>query len=344
MNNPTHSKYTFIGWKGTGIDGVQKTVTIAKGSTGNRSYTAVWQATVTVNVSGNTANNTYGITATTGKTTSGPYTTSFPVTVGETYSFVVTANLTSDSTNNAYQILRVGLDGVNKVNTYSPVQTSIETTIFNSTVSDNMSITINYLSAYMMKVNVPANSISGLTLEEVDDGENVIIHYTSQNAYIIADNTPVAFTLDATPVSQTDKYTFIGFTFTANGTQYTVGVNGGNGIHYDDFDHNDNYADYPDVGTYYYSVASGMKISTISINTIVTKLVTVDTTKIPTGASITLESAHGLNKVIDSSTTSVVLYAGEWTITSTTLDLETLKSIFNYEIVNKDGVYVVIVT
>ena len=43
LNNPTRSGYTFLGWSGTGLTGTtNKTVTITKGSTGNRSYTANW--------------------------------------------------------------------------------------------------------------------------------------------------------------------------------------------------------------------------------------------------------------------------------------------------------------
>ena len=41
--NPTKNGYTFKGWSGTGLTGDENTtVTIAKGSTGNRSYTANW--------------------------------------------------------------------------------------------------------------------------------------------------------------------------------------------------------------------------------------------------------------------------------------------------------------
>ena len=45
LNNPTRGSYTFTGWSGTGLSGsANKSVTIPKGSTGNRSYTANWQA------------------------------------------------------------------------------------------------------------------------------------------------------------------------------------------------------------------------------------------------------------------------------------------------------------
>ena len=44
LKNPTKSGYTFTGWSGTGLDGENNmTVTIPKGSTGNRIYTAHWR-------------------------------------------------------------------------------------------------------------------------------------------------------------------------------------------------------------------------------------------------------------------------------------------------------------
>ena len=42
--NPTHVGYTFAGWTGTGLDGATLSVTIANGSTGDRTYTAKWTA------------------------------------------------------------------------------------------------------------------------------------------------------------------------------------------------------------------------------------------------------------------------------------------------------------
>ena len=57
LNNPTKNGYTFVGWRGTGITDVEKTVTITKGSTGNRTYEAVWIPTVytiTYNLDGGT--------------------------------------------------------------------------------------------------------------------------------------------------------------------------------------------------------------------------------------------------------------------------------------------------
>ncbi|MBQ9903419.1 MAG: InlB B-repeat-containing protein, partial [Synergistaceae bacterium] len=42
LTNPTKDGYVFTGWTGTGLDGAAMSVEIAKGSTGNREYTATW--------------------------------------------------------------------------------------------------------------------------------------------------------------------------------------------------------------------------------------------------------------------------------------------------------------
>ena len=43
LNNPTKNHYDFAGWTGTGLTEPTQTVIIAKGSTGDRSYTATWE-------------------------------------------------------------------------------------------------------------------------------------------------------------------------------------------------------------------------------------------------------------------------------------------------------------
>jgi len=59
LTNPTRTLYTFVGWSGTDLTGTANTtVTITKGSTGNKSYTANWiinQYTVTYSSTGHTA-------------------------------------------------------------------------------------------------------------------------------------------------------------------------------------------------------------------------------------------------------------------------------------------------
>ena len=46
LNNPTRDGYVFTGWTGTGLTEPTMTVTIPKGSTGNRTYTATWTVPV----------------------------------------------------------------------------------------------------------------------------------------------------------------------------------------------------------------------------------------------------------------------------------------------------------
>lgn len=45
LSQPTRKGYTFVGWSGTGISGVQKDVTIEQGSYGNKTFTAHWELT-----------------------------------------------------------------------------------------------------------------------------------------------------------------------------------------------------------------------------------------------------------------------------------------------------------
>ena len=54
LNTPTRTGYRFTGWSGTGITGTVNSVTIPKGSSGDRSYTAHWEIlTFTVSFNGN---------------------------------------------------------------------------------------------------------------------------------------------------------------------------------------------------------------------------------------------------------------------------------------------------
>ncbi len=50
LKNPTRDGYDFAGWTGTGLNGETKNVTISKGSTGDRKYTANWKSTEKSNV------------------------------------------------------------------------------------------------------------------------------------------------------------------------------------------------------------------------------------------------------------------------------------------------------
>jgi len=67
LNNPTRAGYTFAGWTGANGTTAQTTVSIAQGSTGNKSYTANWTLityTVTFNANGGTVTTASGTTST----------------------------------------------------------------------------------------------------------------------------------------------------------------------------------------------------------------------------------------------------------------------------------------
>ena len=60
LKAPTKTGYTFIGWTGSNGNTPQTTVTIVKGSTGDRNYVAHWEVTsysITYNLNGGTADN-----------------------------------------------------------------------------------------------------------------------------------------------------------------------------------------------------------------------------------------------------------------------------------------------
>jgi len=60
LTNPTKTGYKFLGWSGTDIDGMSTNVVIPSGSTGNREYTAKWEAityTITYELDGRSTTN-----------------------------------------------------------------------------------------------------------------------------------------------------------------------------------------------------------------------------------------------------------------------------------------------
>ena len=101
LKNPTKSGYTFTGWSGTGLDGEDNmTVTIPKGSTGNRSYTAHWR----YNGGGGSGYSYYTIKATAG--TGGSISPSGNVSVreGRDQTFTITPD-------KDYAVANVKIDG-----------------------------------------------------------------------------------------------------------------------------------------------------------------------------------------------------------------------------------------
>ena len=100
LKNPTRPGYTFTGWSGTGLTGENNlTVTIEKGSTGNRTYTAHWR----YNGSGHSYSY-YTIKATAGSGGSISPSGSVSVREGRDQAFTITAD-------KGYAVANVKIDG-----------------------------------------------------------------------------------------------------------------------------------------------------------------------------------------------------------------------------------------
>ena len=101
LKNPTKSGYTFTGWSGTRLDGENNmTVTIPKGSTGNRSYTAHWR----YNGGGGSGYSYYTIKATAGAGGSISPSGSVSVREGRDQTFTITPD-------KGYAVANVKIDG-----------------------------------------------------------------------------------------------------------------------------------------------------------------------------------------------------------------------------------------
>ena len=101
LKNPTKSGYTFTGWSGTRLDGENNmTVTIPKGSTGNRSYTAHWR----YNGGGGSGYSYYTIKATAGAGGSISPSGNVSVREGRDQTFTITPD-------KGYAVANVKIDG-----------------------------------------------------------------------------------------------------------------------------------------------------------------------------------------------------------------------------------------
>ncbi len=100
LNNPTYTGYTFAGWTGTDLEEPTKTVTIAKGSAGNRSYKATWTPityTITYDLDGGAL--AEGVTNPESYTTeSGSITLNNPIRTGYTFAGWTGTDLTEATT------------------------------------------------------------------------------------------------------------------------------------------------------------------------------------------------------------------------------------------------------
>lgn len=224
LNNPTRTGYTFAGWTGTGLSAATKTVTVAKGSTGNRSYTATWTANTGIkyvvnhyqmNVSGSE----YTLKETENKT-------------GTTASSVTVANLKKTYAGFTYE----GGKGATTATATKPSTLDTTTTVLadgtrviNLYYSRNKyTLTLNKgtgISAvtgagtyyYGQSVTIDATVASGYTWSKWSDNN------TTKKATITMPANALTLTANATLNSYTISYTLNGGSVTtANPTSYNV--------------------------------------------------------------------------------------------------------------------------
>ena len=308
--------------------------------TGDLTITANFIRLVTITIETEGLNgNTYGVDVYDSNSeliNETPYTEAFKLETDKVYTIKVVSNFIGNEENNEYQILRAYVDET-YIFTQDSLQGDVDKTVFSKeTVVNAMTIKIEYLSAHFLTVNLDANTISEIAVTEIDEGNNVVIKYATKKGYLVADGTELNFYVDSTPISQTATYTFIGFRYVLNGETHTIGVNGGTHINYKSWTHNGQYTNDSDVGTYYYNVSGDLDITELTVLTVSSKVITEINTANMTG-SITLTSEYGFNKVIDSSTTSLILYDGNWKVTSENMTLAEIQAVFVDYTVTQDA-------
>ncbi len=152
LRNPTRVGYTFTGWTGTGLSNASTSVTIPKGSTGNRTYTANWTPNVcTITYSPNGGTFTANVDA-----------------VTQTCSYHPTNNCTDDMRNASGGYYSATLTGYNpvsgaewKVNggtkTFNQANGYKATDFCSNLENGNQSVTLNVnwvLSTYTITYNL----------------------------------------------------------------------------------------------------------------------------------------------------------------------------------------------
>ena len=141
LPQPTRSGYTFTGWTGTGLSSATKSVTVSKGSTGNRSYTANWSA------NGYTVSFNYNKPSTATGTMSGNGTTSKGVTYATAYGTLPQPSIPGWAFNGWYTAASGG-SGISATTTY--------TAVGNQTLYAHWT-----LNTYSISYNANGGSLSG---------------------------------------------------------------------------------------------------------------------------------------------------------------------------------------
>jgi len=340
LKDPTRTGYTFLGWIGTNIAEITETVTITKGSTGNLEFTAIWGASITVETTG-ASGKTFEVQVFEGSASEEPtetHTSTFILQTRKNYTIkVAVSNLIANSTTNEYEIVRMSITGGAK-----PTVDSSGATTFNkelltdAELLEAKTISIEYISAYKLTVSQPSSSIVGFGITGVNSGENVIIPYS--NEYIIANNTVLEFTIDSTPINLKAPYTYTGFIYNAGNGNVQASEDGDKVVVLEKFDVNSTLGD-RNVGTRTFKVAEGTKLQSIAITAVQSVVIDLTNDIITSGTVELRDNKTGFIKVIDVSTTKIILYAETWEIVgnSANLSVDQLAKLFDGYTVSSDG-------
>ena len=299
-------------------------------------------ATISIETEG-ASGNTYGIEVYNESGDSlGTHTSTFKLETDKKYTIKAVTILTANASTNEYQVVRISINGSVELtrDSYMEELRNVQNTVYdNEILTEPTIVKFSYFSAHFIAVEVTGDTITGITLNEMNQGVNYIEKYSSKGGYVVGDETKVEFTIDSTP---NDKYQeisgmhlFIGFKYLVDGVEYTAGINGGTAISYISFTQKDGWPD--GVGVYSYEIEakaiSNKLLSKIVVQTIQSTTVAINTAKLSElSGSMTLTSEYGLNKVIDKSTTTLLLHKGTWTITLTNdTDKDLLEEIFEVE-------------
>ena len=221
LPQPTRSGYTFTGWTGTGLSSATKSVTVSKGSTGNRSYTANWSA------NGYTVSFNYNKPSTATGTMSGNGTTSKGVTYATAYGTLPQPSIPGWAFNGWYTAASGG-SGISATTTYTAVGNQ---TLYAHWTLNTYSISYNAnggsLSGQKTSYNVNTDSF---TLPTPTKNGYTFTGWTGSNGTTAQKSVTIAkgstgnksYTANWTPVNYTISYNANGGSLSGQKTSYNI--------------------------------------------------------------------------------------------------------------------------
>ena len=221
LPTPTRDGYTFTGWTGTGLSSATKTVTVSKGSTGNRSYTANWSA------NGYTVTFNYNKPSTAAGTMSGNGTTSKGVTYAAAYGTLPQPSIPGWTFNGWYTAAS-GESGISATTTYTAVGNQ---TLYAHWTMNTYSISYNAnggsLSGQKTSYNVNTDSF---TLPTPTKNGYTFTGWTGSNGTTAQKSVTIAkgstgnksYTSNWTPTNYSISYSLNGGSLSGQKTSYNI--------------------------------------------------------------------------------------------------------------------------